>query len=62
LFGIERKKLQRNPAPKTQVFGFEDLAHSATAETMQNAVMRDDRADQVCCRGTHWGRIGVTKT
>src|SRR5262249_42843595 len=44
------KKLQRNEAAEFQVFGLVDDAHSATAESFENTVVRDGLPD-------HWAGI-----
>src|SRR5215467_12243940 len=41
-----RKELQRNKPAQVSVFGLENHTHSATAEFLENAVMRDGLADE----------------
>ena len=43
---IVRKKFQRNEAVQFRVFGFVNDAHSAAAELLQNAIVRDGPAER----------------
>src|ERR1035437_7427742 len=51
-----RQKLQRDEAMQREVFGLVDNPHSAAAQLLDNAVMRDTLADH--CRESYVGSAG----